>query len=331
MQTQHEIKEKKLPRIFDLTSTQCLWAQAKVVPPRPCHNAYDCSTCSFDKKIQRVIAGGRLKDNEGRPAYGWSDPRRYARTGHEEHMCRHMLSGRVPINYCTNNYDCGRCPYDQMLDDVDLLHGAPEPTCHWVAGFSLANNYYYHPGHMWARVEYGGRVRVGLDDFALRLFGPPDKFELPELGQALGQGEPGTGFTRGKHGAQALSPVRGVVVAVNPQIQAQAPEANASPYGRGWLMVVAPDKLTPNLSQLTFGQETDQWLEDEAGRLMNIVAEETLIKRVAESPADGRLTGIVAEETHYRLAATGGKVMKDIFGNLPHLNWSHLVQEFLHT
>jgi glycine cleavage system H lipoate-binding protein len=218
-----------------------------------------------------------------------------------------------------------------MLDDIDLLQGAPEPTCHWVAGFSLANNYYFNQGHMWARVEYGGRVRVGMDDFALRLFGPPDKFELPALGQALVQGEPGVGFTRGKHGAQALSPVRGVVVAVNTRIQVQPDEANNSPYGRGWLMVVAPDKLTPNLSKLTFGLETDKWLEEEAGRLMEIVAGEALIKRVAESSADRGMTEIIAEETQYRLAATGGKVMNDIFGNLPNLNWGHLVQEFLHT
>jgi glycine cleavage system H lipoate-binding protein len=331
MQTQKKISKEVFPRIFDLTSTQCLWAQAKVVPPRPCHNAYDCSTCSYDKKIQREIAGGRLQDLEGRPAGGWSDPKRYARTGHEEHQCRHMLSGRVPINYCTNHYDCGRCPYDQMLDDVDLLQGAPEPTCHWVAGFSLANNYYYHPGHMWARVEYGGRVRVGLDDFAWRLFGAPEKFELPELGQALGQGEPSVEFNRGKHGARALSPVRGVVVAVNPRIKTRAAEAHTAPYGQDWLMVVAPDKLTPNLKQLTFGPETEKWLEGEAERLNEIVSQETLIKRVAESAAPGHLTGILVEETHHRLAATGGKVIDDVYGNFPDLNWDQLVQEFLHT
>lgn len=309
MQTQNGIKKNGFPKIFDMAVNQCLWAQAKVVLPRQCHNAYDCSTCSYDKKIQRAIAGGRLQDSEGRPVYGWGDPKQYARTGYEEHKCRHMLSGRVPLNYCTNHYDCGRCPYDQMLDDMDMLQNAPEPVCSWVAGFSLANNYYFHPGHMWARIEYGGRVRVGLDDFALRLVGPPEKFELPDLGQALGQGEPGIGFHRGKHEAQALSPVRGVVVAVNPRIRTRASEANASPYGLGWLMMVAPDKLTPNLRHLTFGQETEKWLEGEAGHLM----------------------AMVAEETHYRMAATGGQVMEDIFGNLPDLSWDHLVQEFLHT
>jgi glycine cleavage system H lipoate-binding protein len=255
------------------------------------------------------MARGGLKDTAGKPAYGWADPHRYARTAHEEHKCRHMLSGRVPLNYCTNNYDCGRCAFDQMLDDVDLLQDAPAPPCEWVAGFSLAKNYYFHKGHMWARVEYGGRIRVGLDDFALRLFGAPDNFDLPDLGEAVGQGEAGVRFVRDKRWAQALSPVKGVVVALNPRVKQKAAEANASPYGSGWLMVVAPNKLTSNLRNLYFGQESEKWMENEAGRL----------------------TALVAEETHYRLAATGGRVMEDVFGNLPDLKWERLVHEFLLT
>jgi hypothetical protein len=33
--------------------------------------------------------------------------------------CFHAVTGRAPEGkMCANNYECGRCPYDQMLDDT---------------------------------------------------------------------------------------------------------------------------------------------------------------------------------------------------------------------
>lgn len=35
--------------------------------------------------------------------------------------CVHAVSGRAPlVKKCANNYECGACEYDQMLDDMDL-------------------------------------------------------------------------------------------------------------------------------------------------------------------------------------------------------------------
>jgi hypothetical protein len=34
-------------------------------------------------------------------------------------LCLHAISGRAPENKgCANGYDCGSCPFDQMLDDM---------------------------------------------------------------------------------------------------------------------------------------------------------------------------------------------------------------------
>ncbi len=33
--------------------------------------------------------------------------------------CIHALTGRAPAGkMCAHSYDCGRCPYDQMLEDT---------------------------------------------------------------------------------------------------------------------------------------------------------------------------------------------------------------------
>ena len=37
----------------------------------------------------------------------------------QRQLCIHALTGRAPeIKMCAHNYECGSCPYDQMLDDV---------------------------------------------------------------------------------------------------------------------------------------------------------------------------------------------------------------------
>ncbi len=34
-------------------------------------------------------------------------------------LCIHAITGEAPeTKGCANNYDCGSCPFDQMLDDM---------------------------------------------------------------------------------------------------------------------------------------------------------------------------------------------------------------------
>lgn len=41
-------------------------------------------------------------------------------TAIRQHCCVHAVTGRAPlVKKCANNYECGACEYDQMLDDTD--------------------------------------------------------------------------------------------------------------------------------------------------------------------------------------------------------------------
>ena len=220
-----------------------------------------------------------------------------------------MLTGLVSVKYCANDYDCATCPYDQLLEEENLSRPARTVSETYVSGFALARNYYYHRGHGWARVEYGGRVRVGLDDFSLRLVGHLDEFKLPRLGSVIRQGDPGIGLGRGELKAEALSPVEGVVVAINPKVTAKARQANQDPYGDGWLMVIEPQRLKTNLKNLLFEDESEAWLEEESMRLSDLIA----------------------GETGYQMAATGGRAVEDIYSQVPEIGWERLINEFLLT
>jgi glycine cleavage system H lipoate-binding protein len=37
----------------------------------------------------------------------------------------------------------------------------------------------FHEGHTWARIESGGFICIGMDDFAMKLLGEADGFDLP--------------------------------------------------------------------------------------------------------------------------------------------------------
>jgi glycine cleavage system H lipoate-binding protein len=293
--------------VYDMTSSLCVWSRAGVIKPTVCINAFDCLECPMDRKLKEDIAKGKLKD--GRALAGWRVTSNMPYRSAEEKKCRHMLSGRVSVKYCVNDYDCEHCVYNQMIEEAMLSDPLSSTEQTLVSGFSVAHNYYYHSGHSWARVEYGGRVRVGLDDFASRLFGPFNAFKLPGLGATVGQNEPGFGLVREDHTAECLSPVEGVVVAVNPKAVGNGSPPADSPYDDGWLMVVEPVRLRSNLGNLFFEEESLAWMDEEAGRL----------------------TAMIADETGHELAATGGRAISDIYGQVPELGWDRLKDSFLHT
>lgn len=291
------------PQVFGIANDLCVWSRAGVVKSMKCVNAFDCLSCSIDHKIQADFQAREQQHGNIGP-----DPRPVRlRMMINQRKCRHMLSGRVTYKLCGHSYDCVRCPYDQMLEDTAEIPRLNDPTYDPVSGFNVARDYYYHHGHTWARVEYGGRIRVGIDDFASRMLGPQDEIKLPKLGDTLDQNRPQATLRRDDHEADALSPVDGKVLAVNSKVTSRAGIANQSPYADGWLMVLQPTNLRKNLKNLLFGIESLAWMDDEAARL----------------------SALLSDETDYQLAATGGEAINDIYSAVPTIGWDRLVKEFL--
>jgi len=294
-------KKTMQPVIFAMGNDQCVWGRAGVIKPTKCVNAFDCLGCTLD---QRVVSNF----DEQRKASGQSDkrpPRMLMMMS--KGKCRHMLSGRIPYGSCSYAYDCVRCPFDQMIEDTSYLPNLRRPEVEKASGFDVARNYYYHHGHTWARVEYGGRVRVGLDDFGLRLLGPQDEIQMPSLGSTVGQSRPAAVLKRSGKEAASLCPVDGQVVATNHNLMKRATTANDAPYAEGWLMVIQPKSLRNNLKNLFFDSEGMAWIDDEASRL----------------------GGLLSGTTGYPTMPTGGEALKDIYGTVPDIGWDQLVREFM--
>ena len=297
----NEKRKTGRPYVYSMTNDLCVWSRAGVLKQMKCYNAFDCLGCALDK---RVLTDFEKKQGQSET----HDPRpTRMRILMKQGKCRHMLSGRVAYSLCSYGYNCEKCPYDQMIEDTGYLPNLKAAHCDKVSGFNLARDHYYHFGHTWARVEYGGRVRVGIDDFAYRLLGRQDEIELPKLGTTIGQNRPQAVIRRAGKEAQTLSPIDGKVVAVNHKVVKDAGTANDAPFDAGWLMVIQPTSLRKNLKNLFFGDESLAWLDDEVGRLTNLVS----------------------DESGYRMAATGGEAINDIHAAFPEIGWERLVEEFL--
>lgn len=298
VQSIHDKKAKV--RVFGLEGDHpCVWMKAGVINFKLCDNAYDCLSCAFDKAMSQRLEAG--------------DPHFHAwRSGYQEKTysqkeCRHMLTGRVPVRYCGNAYECATCEFDQMLEHRSMTELIGAPKIEMVSGFRVAEGYYYHPRHTWARVEHGGLVRFGVDDFTMHLLGYITHVRLPKLGVHVEGNKAAWTFRREEKIAPLVAPADGVVVTVNHRAVEDPQLIKDDPYGEGWLIVVEPRRIKKDLAELYTDQAARAWLSAEVHRL----------------------EALVAPESELPLAATGGEVVEDIYGSVAHLKWDQLVAEFL--
>ena len=289
---------------------KCVWMEAGVVSYKLCDNNYDCPTCVYDQGMQLKVAKEKEKAAVARVAVksdkfteSWVE--RMMKLPASQRKCRYMITGEVGRKICPNVYECGNCSFDQMMqsrveNEVLPVHGKKD-----VDGFQLAEDIYYHEGHTWAKPEYGGQIRVGLDDFARKMLGKLGGVDLPEIGQEVKQGAAGFDVRRNSEVARVLAPMDGVVSRVNDRIAENPELVNESPYEKGWLFIIEPTKMKKNLKGLYYGENAEKFLGDEAERLWAMADDE------------------------FRIAADGGASVDDIFEAIGGTSWKAFVKVFL--
>jgi glycine cleavage system H lipoate-binding protein len=151
-------------------------------------------------------------------------------------------------------------------------------------------------------------VRVGVDDFLVKVFGTAKSLNLPPLGEKIKQSKVGWSFTQNGHEAAMLSPVTGTLLAVNHKAIEHPEILQADPYHLGWLFILEPAMPKRNVKSLYYGRESIQWMENESQRLLEMMGPE-----------------------YKDLAATGAEPMSDVYAACPQIGWDVLVKKFLRT
>lgn len=277
----------------------CLWMTAGSVRYKKCNNFYDCTTCTYDQGMAQQVQKGKQ--------ISWQAAMR--KKPDLERVCRHSLTRRIAGRICPYDYNCGGCDFDQFFEDVWTPKTAAQPReVQRVKGFDVPLDYHFHKGHTWAKIESGGCIRIGLDDFALKLLGRADALNLPLMGKELDQGRVGWGLKRKDKSADVLSPIDGVIVEVNSRARENPGVANREPYSDGWLFMVRTPDVKGTIKRLMADADSLDWMNTEVRKLEDMI-----------------------EETAGPLAADGGYLQEDIYGNLPDLGWENLTGTFLKT
>jgi glycine cleavage system H protein len=95
----------------------------------------------------------------------------------------------------------------------------------------------YTKEHEWARHE-GGRIVIGITDFAQDQLGDVVFVGLPDSGTAVEAGKPLGEVESTKSVSDVYSPISGTVVEKNVEVEQNPQLVNDDPYGKGWLVSI---------------------------------------------------------------------------------------------
>lgn len=289
----------------------CIWMQAGVVFLKDCGQDFNCSECKFDRALRRAARENEILKRQGITPVGkkgkivfWKDKLR--KRPLSKRPCIHTMRRHIEFKVCHHDYNCVDCDFDQYFNDQYKVYTVVKPVdLTDIHGVHIPRGYYLHKGHAWAKIESDDEVRIGLDEFALKLLGRFDKINAPLLGKPVQQGRFEICGTRDENIAEFASPVSGIVTAINPALRKHGDIANKDPYTDGWIMRVHCKTLRRDLENLMFMDEAETFLNKQIETLYEILEQETGL-----------------------MAADGGKLGDDIFGNAPGLKWDRLVHLF---
>jgi glycine cleavage system H lipoate-binding protein len=305
------MKSTPSPNRLSQKKPECIWSQAGVIDYQGCDEIFECGTCQLDKDLRKIANRNEQLKAEGKKPTGdqagvvyWKEKLKVLPISKQ--LCLHHMKGRIDFKTCTNEYNCINCDFNQYFHDQYSVHAVLKPVDMLeLDGFKVPQGYYYHRGHTWAKLEENTEVRVGVDDFTLKLLGPPDRIETPLVGKEVQQGQAQIVLIRGENRVELKSPVSGIVTAVNTKLRENGALASESPYTEGWLMRVHSSDLRSEVKNLIMGEEEEELLNREIEILYKLI------------------------EIHVKpLAADGGHLIGDIFGMMPQLGWERLVKAF---
>lgn len=281
----------------------CIWMEAGVIDFKVCDHDFDCSTCEFDRAMTESAAHHLARRQLVKKPIV-----RKAEVVPWEDKMRQRFGGRQKCHLMKTSV-CHECSFDELLEEqFDFFLASERPKMQEVFGIQVPTSNFLHRGHTWVALENAGRVRIGLDHFSQKVLGPPARISLPDPGEKMQADKAALTLTRQRQQAAVLAPLDGVIEMVNPKVREQPALVHDDPYGEGWLLVVSPTNLKPNLEKMLFGQCNVAWIESETHRLLGML----------EAGAGVTLP-------------SGGALIDDVFGHYPQLGWARLVQEFLHT
>ncbi len=131
---------------------------------------------------------------------------------------------------------------------------------------------FHAPGHTWVHLESSGDIRLGAGGLPLRALGGIDRVEMRRPGAEVHVGDTVAVLGRGDREVRLRSPVEGTVAAVNATVRKHPGRLEADCPDRSWLYQIRPRRLSDSLRRMYVGEEANEWMGKEIGRLRDCMA-----------------------------------------------------------
>lgn len=105
---------------------------------------------------------------------------------------------------------------------------------------NIPANLNYTEDHEWIRLK-GNEAFVGITDFAQSELGDIVFMDISTEGEKLEKGDIFGTVEAVKTVSDLFMPLSGVVVEINPKLDASPELVNSDPYGEGWLVRIIPN------------------------------------------------------------------------------------------
>lgn len=212
--------------------------------------------------------------------------------------CVWMSAGVISYRLCDREYECESCPLDQALrggskasvPEAAAVPAAPfaeDPVGRYLstlgAGCTLHIDRPHSVEGLWLESEPSGTLRVGLDDYTLRLLQPVADVVLPKVGTWLPHGAPCAWIHRGRLAIVLHCPVAGEVVEVHP-CPVLAPPATGEGAGERWWFRLNPHETLGTAGGLRRNEALLDWF---LGRVRAVHASANAAMRPATTGALG--------------------------------------------
>jgi glycine cleavage system H protein len=175
----------------------------------------------------------------------------------------------------------------------------------------LPEGIFFAPSHTWLNLFPSGKVRIGIDDFVLRMTNKPEITFLKRSGDLIAKGEPMMRLRDDGHELTVYSPIEGAIESANDELINNPDLLKQSLFQNGWSFVIKP-KHTSDLRQFILGSESRMWIQREFGRLRDLLA--TMGKSADVSPV---------------YLQDGGPPIANAMEHMDEYVWKQFEQEFL--
>jgi len=123
-----------------------------------------------------------------------------------------------------------------------------------VLGFAYPDEAFFDLAHdMWCRPCGNGSMEVGVTAFGIHLSGDLYMCRPKKAGTVLAQGDTVAVAELSKSVVAIRTPVSGEIVEVNALLEDTPELVHRDPYGRGWLVRIAPSQWEADLARLVHG------------------------------------------------------------------------------